>query len=108
MRGELVAFAEQVAPLRKPPPKPRRLTEEGGIAFRRAATLDHATPAPSDTRGVSPQIPQSGCFAAERRPQALRRTEIADPQHGQATAFHPTLTTLRKSAAPRDAARVAL
>src|SRR5438067_10014930 len=108
MRPELVACAEQAAPVRKPPAKRKGPTEEDGIAFRRAASHDHATPASSGTRGVSRQIPQSECFAAERRPQAPRRTEIAVRQHGRAPSFHPTPTTLRKSAAPRDAGRVAL
>src|SRR5438477_9973680 len=108
MRAELVAFERKVAPLRKPLSKQGGLTEEDGIALRRAATHDHAAAAPSDTRGVSPQIPQWGCFAAEPHPQARRRTEIEDPHYGQATAFHLTLPTLRRSAAPRDAGRVAL
>src|SRR5438105_7756474 len=106
--GELVACAEKGAPVRKQASKPRGLIEEDGIAFRPAASHDHATPAPSDIRGVSPQIPRWGCFAAERRPQALRRREIAAPQHGPARAFHPTPTTLGRSAAPRGAARGAL
>src|SRR5438067_13864103 len=105
MRGELVACAEQGAPVRKPPPKPRGLTEEDGIAFRPAASHDHATPAPSDTRAVSPQIPRWGCFGAKRRPQALRRREIADPVDRQATAFHPTPTTLATAGTPPAAAR---